>query len=263
MLPEISLGELRVSRLLVGGNPLSGFSHQSADRSARMVRYFTVRRIKELLRRCERNGISGTVARADAFIMRVLQEYWAEGGSIRWVAQTAPEHRSAETNIRAAAAAGASAIFHHGGETDALLASGNGQIVRDRLALIRDLGLPAGMAGHDPRSHLHAQDAGYPLDFHMVCLYNITGYRGEARPATEEVFDPADRAESLAALTKLSRPAILYKVLGAGRLSLAEGLADVRRAIRPGDGIVLGMFPPDGRRLVERNVAAVAAIAPE
>src|SRR2546430_1111068 len=116
-LPRIHLGSLEVSRLIVGGNPVSGFSHQSAERSRDMVEYFSVERIKALWRDCEAHGIDAVISRADAFIMRVLAEYWRDGGRIRWIAQTAPEHGNPQANIRQAANAGASAIFVHGGDT--------------------------------------------------------------------------------------------------------------------------------------------------
>ena len=44
-----TIGDLRVSRLLLGSNPFSGFSHQGVDRDERMVHHYTVARIKEAL----------------------------------------------------------------------------------------------------------------------------------------------------------------------------------------------------------------------
>ena len=40
---------LRVSRLLLGSNPFSGFSHQGIARDEQMVRHYTVARIKQAL----------------------------------------------------------------------------------------------------------------------------------------------------------------------------------------------------------------------
>ena len=45
-LGNINIGSISVSRLIVGGNPFSGFSHQGLARDAEMVRYFTAQRIK-------------------------------------------------------------------------------------------------------------------------------------------------------------------------------------------------------------------------
>jgi hypothetical protein len=259
-LPQIHLGDLAVSRLLAGGNPISGFSHQTSERSTAMLAHFTVERIKQHLRACEDNGVTGLVARADAFIMRVLSEHWRDGGHIRWVAQTAPEYRDPMQNVRAARQAGASAVFVHGGEVDRLFAEGRAADVAAIVDAVHDLGLPAGMAAHDPCNHLEADGHGIHVDFHMVCLYNITGYRGRRQDEPGERFDPAHRALALDALRQLGRPCLAYKVLGAGRLSIDQALTDVGRALRPIDGIVIGMFPPDRDDIVAENVRAVSAL---
>ena len=90
VLPQIHLGDMQVSRLIAGSNPISGFSHAGSERSRQMLEYFTVDCIKAHFHACETQGITGLVARADRFIMRVLAEYWREGGHIQWIAQTAP-----------------------------------------------------------------------------------------------------------------------------------------------------------------------------
>src|SRR5512145_3526498 len=105
----VSLGALRVSRLILGGNPFSGFSHQTPAKDRERVAYFTTTRIKEILRQAESLGIDTLLARADRHIMRTLQEYWAEGGAIQWIAQTAPEYASLSANIGQAIAVGAKA----------------------------------------------------------------------------------------------------------------------------------------------------------
>jgi hypothetical protein len=259
-LPTIRLGALEVSRLIVGGNPISGFSHQSGERSQQMLDYFTVERIKALWRDCEAQGVTALVARADAFVIRVLAEYWREGGRIRWIAQTAPEHRDAAQNIRLAHRAGAAAIYLHGGEADRLFADKQTDTIRERVELIRSLGVPVGMAAHEPCNHLEAQELGIPLDFHMVCLYNLTGYQGR-RDTPEETFEHEDRARALTVLRALERPCIAYKIYGAGRLSPDQAYADVGGALRPGDGVLVGMFPPDNPDIIGDNARRVSALA--
>ena len=76
----------------------------------------------------------------------------------------------------------------------------------------------------------------------------------------EEDFAPADRPLALQALRRLDKPCIAYKILGAGRLSLEDGLSDVALALRPKDGILMGMFPPDRPDLITENVAAIARL---
>jgi hypothetical protein len=260
-LPRIRLGDLEVSRLIAGSNPISGFSHQSSERSTAMMEYFTVDCIKAHLHACEAHGIDAVVARVDRFVMRVLAEYWREGGRIRWIAQTAPEQRDPFANIRQAKQAGASAIYVHGGDLDQLFADGKAEEVRARVEAIRALGLPAGVAGHVPDNLLEVQRLGIPVDFYLVCMYNLTGYRGRTTQEPVEEFEFADRAVALAALRQLERTCIAYKVLGAGRLTPDEGLVDVGQALRPGDGVLIGMFPLDHPDIVGDNVRRIAALS--
>jgi hypothetical protein len=225
-----------------------------------MVHYFTAACIRRLLRDCEEAGITGLVARADAFIMRMLLEHWDAGGTIRWIAQTAPEHRDAAQNIRAAVHAGASAVYLHGGEADRLFEQGDAAEVGRLVNLIADTGLPTGIAAHVPDNHRRAQDMGLPLDFHMVCLYNLTGYRGATGAAPEERYEAQDRVAALRLIRDLARPVVAYKVYAAGRLGPAEAFADLGASLRPHDGVCVGMFPPDSDDIVGDNVRAVAGL---
>ena len=42
----------RVSRLCIGGNPFSGFSHQTPERTREMLDFFTPETIKQTLAAC-------------------------------------------------------------------------------------------------------------------------------------------------------------------------------------------------------------------
>ena len=41
-LPRVPLGPLSVTRFIIGGNPFSGVSHQSAEATKQMIDYFCV-----------------------------------------------------------------------------------------------------------------------------------------------------------------------------------------------------------------------------
>ncbi len=256
-LDRIKLGNLEVSRLIAGSNQISGFSHASAERSREMIEYFTVARIKEHLAECEKHEITALVARADNFIMRILGEYWKEGGKIKWIAQTAPEHRDPLRLIQQAAGAGASAIYIHGGQIDRLCAEADFDQIRTRLEKIKELGLPAGVAAHDPSNLLRIQDMAMPVDFYLVCLYNISGYQGRKDIEPAEEFNYSDRAYALEALKKLEKPCVVYKIFAAGRLSRSEAFQDLGPILRESDGVLIGMFPPDNRMIIKENVDSV------
>lgn len=63
-LARMSLGKVQISRLAIGGNPFSGFSHQGAARDREMRGYYTAARIKAALRKAEAAGITTLFARA-------------------------------------------------------------------------------------------------------------------------------------------------------------------------------------------------------
>jgi len=82
-LPQVHFGKWKVSRLIVGGNPVSGNSHVSGQLSREMTDYFTAARVKQLLSSCEEAGINTWQSRGDRHIMRLLNEYRLEGGCNR------------------------------------------------------------------------------------------------------------------------------------------------------------------------------------
>ena len=168
-----TIGDLQLSRLLLGSNPFSGFSHQGLERDERMVHHYSVARIKQALFEAERLGVTGLVARTDFHVMRMLLEYRDDGGKLAWLAQTCPEVGSSEACARRAARGGAVACHIHGGVMDHLVAQGRGAEAQEAIDCIRALGMKAGLAGHTvdvfqcAERHLDA-------DYYMCCYYNPT-----------------------------------------------------------------------------------------
>lgn len=250
-LPRVRIGSLEISRLLVGGNPFSGISHQSPERDRQMMDYYTAECIKQTLRECEAVGINSAILRADAHIWRLLREYWNEGGRIQWIAQTAPEYGDQYANIDRAVAHGASAVFLQGLVTERLYTEGRMDGIADLVAHIRRCGLPAGVAAHAPEVHLAVRDAGIPVDFHMVCFYDC----GSVHVDRGEQFDPADPPRAVAAIQAISRPCIAYKVLAAGRVPAREALPYAFAHIKPTDAVVVGVYTRDDPGMVQENAA--------
>jgi len=254
-IPKIPIRDIQVSRFIIGGNPFSGFSHRGVDCDREMVAYFTVDRIKKTLRQAEDLGIDTFLGRADQHIIRMLLEYRSEGGAIQWFAQTCPEMTSIERSLDDAIAGGAAAAYVHGGVMDNLLATGRLDQVPPAVEKIRKAGLPAGVAGHDPRVFEWAE-ANLDLDFYMCSYYN-SAHRDEnaehihGRP---EWFLPEDRDRMAAVIGTLSKPTIHYKVLAAGRNDPAEAFDFVARHIRPQDAVCVGVYMKDRPDMLAEDV---------
>jgi hypothetical protein len=263
-----TIGDLRLSRLLLGSNPFSGFSHQGLERDERMLHHYTVARIKEALFEAERVGITGLVARTDFHVMRMLLEYRDEGGGLAWLAQTCPEVGPAETCVRRAARGGAVACHIHGGVMDNLVAEGCAREIEGAIALIRSMGMQAGIAGHTVGVFEWAEKS-LDVDYYMCCYYNPTSRASDPEHVhgAVETYSEADRRAMTDLIQTLSRPVIHYKILAAGRTDPDEAFAFASARMRPGDMACIGVFTGDNPRMLEEDVrlfekhshAAVAA----
>ena len=252
---HVTIDGLRVSRLLLGSNPFSGFSHQGIERDEQMVHHYSVARVKDALFEAERLGVSGLVARTDFHVMRTLVEYRDEGGKLSWFAQTCPEVGDSEACARRAARGGAVACHVHGGVMDHLVANGRADEVKGAVALVRSLGMKAGIAGHTTAVFEWAERH-LDVDYYMCCYYNPTPRSDDpehVHGAFEE-YREEDRRAMTGLIQGLSRPVIHYKILAAGRNDPEQAFAFCASRMRPQDLACVGVFTGDDPRQLEADV---------
>jgi hypothetical protein len=254
---SISLGAIGVSRIVCGGNPFSGFSHQGAAKDREMRRFYTVARIKEALRLAEAAGIDTLFARSDNFVIRLLEEYWDEGGRIQWVAQTASELGDQIGAVRAAAACGAIGVYIHGGMVDHWFAQRKTGLLADALKAMRDSGVAAGFAGHAVEAHAWIRDHLDP-DFQMCSYYDPSPRADSPHHVArdDEKWDPAHRERMAALIRTIRKPVVHYKVFAGGNRPVDEGFRFLARTMRPGDAVCIGFYVKDRPGLFAENVAA-------
>ncbi len=246
-MPTTTFSPLTVSRFIVGGNPFSGNSHWSAELSAKMRHWWTVARIKDCLRECEGLGVNTLVARGDNHIQRLLLEYWDEGGTIQWIAQTAPE-RAVEANIRQICGTGAKACYLHGGMADGIFRDGDAEVMRDWIALIRDLGMVAGLASHNWQYPLRAEEMDLGCDFYLCCFYDLYGRGGE-------YYEDEDRVAMVRTIREIEKPCVAYKILAAGRNEPEAAFKFAFEHIKPNDAVCVGVYTKEHPDQVAEDVA--------
>jgi len=265
-LPAVQLGPHSISRLIVGGNPISGFSHSSEALDAEMRDYFTAASVKKLLAACERAGINTWQSRGDRHIMRLLNEYRLEGGRLHWIAQTASEYGDLARNLQEIAAMRPIAIYHHGSKTDEYWNAGRIEQARENLKLIRQTGAQVGLATHNPEVVEYAESHGWDLDFYMTSVYHIRRRPEQAAEVAGghvagELFWDDDREKMLALVARVPKPCLIFKIYGAGRQSATPAARRaavdlVFRYAKPSDAVVIGMFPKHQEQ-VEENCRLV------
>jgi hypothetical protein len=163
--------------------------------------------------------------------------------------------QSIERSVQDAIVGGASAAYIHGGVMDYLLSSGGLDSVPSAIEKIKAAGLPAGVAGHNPKVFEWAEK-NLDLDFYMCSYYN-SAHRDEnaehvhGRP---EWFLPEDRDAMTALIGGLSKPVIHYKILAAGRNEPSEGFAFAARHLRPSDAVCVGVCTKDRPDMIAEDV---------
>ncbi len=252
---HVTFGNVEVSRFVLGSNPFSGFSHQSPEMDLAMRRYYTTDSIKRTIREAESLGVNTLLARADHHVMRLLLEYCDEGGTIQWFAQTCPEVGDHQTCVGRAAASGAKACHIHGGVMDFLFAQNRLAEVPPVVEMIKDKGMLAGIAAHNPDVISWAESS-LDVDYYACSYYNSAhrDEKAEHVPGTEEWFLDEDRRIMTDLIQTLSRPVVHYKVMAAGRNDPAEAFAHVAAGMRPGDAVCVGVFTRDKPQMLKEDV---------
>jgi len=159
--------------------------------------------------------------------------------------------------VKRAKDAGAVGAFLLGNIADAWTRDGEVKLIGELLENIRGQGLICGVAGHELRTVVTIEKAGFAPDFYMKTLHD-TNYWSKRHPEQmKEVIDNysidnywcMDPKETIAYMSELRRPWIAYKVLAAGAIRPKAGL---QHAFMNGaDFAAVGMFDFQ----IEENVA--------
>lgn len=236
------IGNVTLSRLMCGGNLVSGFAHARdlIYASSLIKAYHSDEKVLDTVQLCEENGINTVVFRCDEQIVRLLNKYKKErGGKIQWLAQTYPKLGDLTSNIQIAIDNGAVGAFIMGGIADKLVEDGKVDVLGEIVDFIKGNGLIAGCAGHALEVPIEITKAGIDVDFFMKTLH----HHGYWSAIPEEQHDnlwantPEETAEYMKTIKK---PWIAYKVLAAGAIHPREGF---RYAFEKGaDFLCAGMF---------------------
>jgi len=268
MLPTIRIGDHDITRLVIGGNPPSGGSHYSPALDKAFMDYYSTDNIKRALFECERCGLNTMQSRGDRHIMRMINEYRNEGGTLQWIAQTASEMSDQAANVRQIAARGAIGIYHHGSRTDQLWFDGRIDEVQDLLKVMRDQGVLIGLGTHLFEVIEYADEHGWDLDFYLACFYRLSNARREL-PAVagrrhDERYDDAERDRMVRTIQQTPKPCFAFKILAANRK--CDSPEQVREAfeyafanIKPTDAAIVGMYQEHINQ-VDMNARIVAEI---
>ena len=223
-------GKYEVSRLIIGGDPVSGIAHagELVYQADFMKQYFNTPKILDTLTVAEQNGINTLLMRADDRIISHYNMFKKErGGTLQWIATSAPEQGDPVENAMRARDNGAIAVYLHGGVADDLRKAGKAEEIGEIVEGFKKLGIMAGVGAHQLDTARACVQNRLDPDFYMVTINRVNYYCSEA--AEVGIF-----------MRSINKPWIAFKVLGAGRIPPQEGF---RQAFEHGgDFLAVGMF---------------------
>lgn len=244
-MPTIALGQHQISRLIVGSNPMLGYSYMGNHTDRQMKEYFTAERAVEFLRDCKQAGITIHQGSSRYDYLHLLRD---QDFKMKFICL----HSEREEISQTIKNTNPIAMVHHGGVTDRMFAAGKPGVVRDYVKAVKDKGLLAGVSAHNPDVIKQIADEDWDIDFFMTCFYYLTRKVDYEKLITLPVghysFFKDDPKVMTKVIRQVKQPCLAFKILGAGRLCTNEDT--VRSAfqfafenIKPIDGVIVGMFP--------------------
>jgi hypothetical protein len=249
-IPKMKFGKVEISRLILGVNPLYGFSHYNANFYATMRDWYTPEKVCETMHRANAFGINAFNFVDVPRSRQDLACFQGEGGKMHLIMQmTANDDPAAiQRDLKPLA------MQRRGEEIDIAFREGTMAKEREWCKRVRDLGVMVGVGTHKPEVIAMVEEQGWDVDFYAGCVYNRTRtedewrkvFNGELPEMTREIYIQSDPARMYKVMKQTSKQCFAFKILAAGRIEgdkVAQAFRTAYGSIKPNDGVYIGIFP--------------------
>ncbi len=265
-MPTGKIGNLKISRLISGGNLISGWSHaRDLIYVHQLMRHYNSdAKVMETLELLEEQGVNTIIADPSERPYRIFPKYWKErGGRIQWIAEGHPTAKDLKTDIKKSLDYGVSAIYIQGVIGDKWLRSGHLDLLGECVDFIKSNGVPGGIGAHLLEVIVKSEERGYNADFYVKTLHH-SNYWSARRPNQnlDVIENDTDNywsmtpAKTITFMRNVAKPWIAFKVLAAGAIHPRSGF---RYAFEGGaDFLCVGMFDFQVREdaIIAQNILA-------
>ena len=239
----IRLGSREWSKVICGSNPFNARSHFSTARDAEYRARFTDQGVERVLHRCLELGINtyetSASERAWNLVSRIRQ---TSARSLHFIGSTrvdeTSEMKSHAQKLRFLIERKAELCVIHAQHVEKYWKGTTIPGLESMLEEIHAAGLLAGVSAHRIATVELCEKNGYAIDTYLFPL-NLSGF---VYPGYEGGETPQQRADLVRGL---SRPVILMKILGAGRIPPNEALPFIAEHAKPNDLISIGFGSVD------------------
>jgi hypothetical protein len=256
-IPTGKIGNLTISRLIMGGNLIGGWAH-SRDLmyvSKLFTAYNTKDKIFETLNLAEQQGINTIII--DCQQMDIINKYKKENaGKIQTIASVKPQEDNPFADIDKTADKGASTIYLHGAACDSLVKRGRIDVIEKALEYIRKKGLLAGVGGHSVYVLQQCRETKIQPDYWVKTFhhdkywsahpkekrepFSVDGKMSDDHNEYHDNMFCLEPQETIEFMNTEEKPWIAFKTMAAGAILPTDGF---KYAFENGaDFIAAGMF---------------------
>jgi len=251
-LPQVTIAGRTVPRMIIGCNPIGGWSHQVRAMTTTMLDYYNLENTTQFLRNCEKAGLTVFISPWQEKCLTALRTIWAEGSKMRtyFLGELEKDGKLGREIMEYRPLW----YLHHGNTTDSLFRAGRQDQVHTFVKKVHDeLGIPAGVSAHNPDVIKYIEDKGWEVDLYQCCFYYVTRPKSEIKaklggaPLGEPFLD-TDRENMVSVIQQVKKPCLGFKILGAGWLcendqSVEDAFQYALTSIKKSDAILVGMWP--------------------
>ena len=246
----MKFGNVEISRLVLGVNPLYGFAHYNNNFGGAMREWYTPERVCQVLHHAASFGINAfnyiNVARASEDWAR----FKAEGGDMHIISQVMAK----DDPVALVRDIKPLALQRRGEEIDAAFQNGTLANEREWCKRARDLGVMVGVGTHKPEVIELIEEQGWDVDFYSCCVYNRTRTEAEWRQVLngqllempKDIYLQSDPARMYKVIRQTTKTCFAFKILAAGRVAdsgIAQAFRTAYASIKPHDCVYVGVFP--------------------
>lgn len=254
-LPCGRIGKASISRLLLGGNLISGTMHaRDLKYSGALFRaYVTEQKLMETLRLAEEHGINTVFETGANYVHRYNREFRGQMQFIPHIeVQAGQSDRVLSDHIKQQVDTGAVALYVWGLSADRLVQTGAVDRIHKAVEMAKAHGLPVGVGGHSLLVPMACEKDRVPCDFYVKTLHSDDYPSATPKPLRKEFiwldggqgwYDNMwciNPEETIAFMKTVTKPWLAFKVLAAGAIYPREAFP---YAFKNGaDFIAVGMF---------------------
>ncbi len=241
-IPMAKLGDVKLSRMFLGGNLVSGYAHaRDLIYVSDLVKaYHTKEKIFATLKLGEACGMNTFLMNPS--LCDVIKEYWEKaGGAIQFITNCSGKTDEALiANMQKSIDYGASACLVQGEVADRLVREQKFDLLAQSVELVRKNDLPAGIAAHRLETLQACVAKGIRPDFWMKTFHHLKYWSAKPGQAEHDNVFCRDPQETIDFMADQPEPWIGFKVLAAGAIKPQDGF---RFAFEGGaDFICVGMY---------------------